>query len=237
MKKFLWVLLCAIFICLTEVCYGQITIQPRPKPIKKTYVVSQTDGCLNYTINNGERKVFRAPDYSNVVDLTTPKFCFLHPQWYPSLPFEEADTTKVVFCLSESNPNDFAKLILQFNKEKKSLMTITGYGPDIVYEYSGGILVGTRNGVLSYIIRNGKREVFKHLEPILYKKPDSSQIGDIHCQQQTLYERSDPDVVNTILPTPDENDFAVLYRQLLRTGWRIVAKTGNNYELVYYFQK
>jgi len=236
MRKILLGLLCAIFVCLSENGYGQISIPPRPKPIKKTYVVSQTDGRLNYTIYNGERKVFRVSDYSSVVDLTTQKYCFWHPQWYPSLPLEAADTTST-FCLSESNPNDFAKLILQFNRERKSLTTMTGYGPDIVYEFSGGILVGTRNGVLSYIIRNSKREVFKHLEPILYKKSDSSRIWDIYCQQQTLNERSGSDVVNTTLPTPDEDDFAALYRQLLRTGWRIAAQTGNNHEMVYYFQK
>lgn len=227
MKKFLLTLLSAMILVVSA--QAQISILPRPKPIKQTYVVSVTNGNLNYTINNGKRITYKVDEDLILPSPLPPKIVYVfNPEW------DKIPTQEVQEQLKRDN-HDFAKMMMAFNRERRKLTAIIGVGQDVVFTYTGSIIVGTKNGRLSYIIRNGTRENYEP-EPvvapqqIIYRSAYGWQYGDF-CSIVTA-----PAKEKVVFQT-NPNDFAQLWQKLNREKWQLVAQCSNNSELIYYFER
>lgn len=94
-------------------------------------------------------------------------------------------------------------------------------------------VVGTVEGRLSYVIRDGKRTTYSHAEE---KKPVSFYLypgfGENFSAPLRPVEKKDAE-----RPSSREDDFALLLEELCRERWMIVSLTGNSDSAVYVFEK
>ncbi len=246
MKKYAAALLCAMFALLASVLQAQITIV-RPPKITQTYVVSQSEGKLNYTVNNGVRKNYRVVEIDTVfVDVPPLKVYLFNPAWQITATGSKAYEAKP----RQGNPNDFAQLIVKFNKERRKIRWMVGCGEEMLYQYEGDVLVATKKGMLSYIIRNGKREEYRHSPAVVYRQ----EIIECYVYPWSDWQDKEPHYVSlALLPEDkvttsqnaqaekakalDDQDFAKLQKKLSASGWNLIRIDHNNSEVIYYYEK
>lgn len=95
------------------------------------------------------------------------------------------------------------------------------------------VVVGTVEGRLAYVIRDGKRTTYSRTEekkPVcfyLYSGSGENFLSPLRPVEKKDTERS----------LPREDDFALLLEELCRERWMIVSLTGNSDSAVYVFEK
>ena len=97
------------------------------------------------------------------------------------------------------------------------------------------IVIGTCDGCLSYVIRDGKRQSFvRKVEP-------KAEPHRWWCAQPSDYigplRLPEPQPVMAPEPKRDENDFARLLEELSRQRWMIISVSGNSDSAVYVHEK
>ncbi len=94
------------------------------------------------------------------------------------------------------------------------------------------IVIGVEDGMLSYVIRDGERKAYR-------KEKDEQD------EQRNFYEvwRHRPPILYP-LPQPrkkespeEQNDFAILLRDLTQEGWIIISVTGNADSALYTLER
>ncbi len=250
MKNFVKALLCTMLIIAAVCVQAQITFTV-PRPIKKTYVVSQSHGKLNYTINNGVRRNYRMTEVDTmVINLSPLKVYRFNEEWQGCRP-----KGSIKYVPSKGNSNDFAELMIKFNKEHRKLRWIIGVGDEIIYEYEGNISVATKNGMLTYIIRDGKRIEFERHPVMIYHQTVEERsvwLWNLNGSKTipepgygVLLKTKEKESKRVEAPSPsvrkkaklNNQDFARLQRQLLKSGWTLMALASNVSEIVYYYEK
>lgn len=97
------------------------------------------------------------------------------------------------------------------------------------------IVIGTRDGCLSYVIRDGRRQSFAR------KAEPKAEPYRWWCAQTSDYigplRLPEPQPVTTPEPKRDENDFALLLEELSRQRWIIISVSGNSDSSVYVLEK
>lgn len=242
MKKIILALLSAMFVFEVNPAKAQISIPPRPKAIKQTFIVSVRSGNLNYVINNGIRTNYRvAPDPVPESPLPPKIVYLLNPEWQVLPP--EAPAVKA----PKRDSNDFAALVLKFNRERRKLKWIIGTGNEKVYLYDDGkggrtaetVEVGTRGGKLSYIIRDGKRENF---EVVPQPKPQKIIYRPVYIWHNFYFQqpngqpkeaKSKPEWK----PKQNRHDYAQLKLKLQKERWQLLVASGGGNEIIYYYER
>lgn len=91
------------------------------------------------------------------------------------------------------------------------------------------IVIGTVDGKLSYVIRDGKRQT--------YGCKDDGKIRGMYWKTYVS-----PAFLPPLLPQPEQNDrlehmFALLLDELCRDRWILLSVSGNSESAVYVFEK
>lgn len=247
MKKFMQAMLWTMaFFCMLPVC-AQISIPKPPPPVKKTYILSESGGRLNYTISDGKRTAYgMSGEVVEIVWLEPEKvylFCPGLSETVISVAQDNAGDTVI------GDTDNFAKLLQQFNRERRRLKRIIGSGSEIRYEFGAGktaaskspVLVGVEKGVLSYIIQDGRRKSFsppqriiRRYRPVWNCPAYCRRTGQ--WQAPLLYSASLPETEKRP-SAADDNSFAAFRQWLEKTGWKLLAVDGNSVEAVYYYEK
>lgn len=226
MKQICFLGLCLLMLANFE-ALGQISI-PRRKVVQNQ-VISQTDGKLNYIVENGNRKTFRmAADLRDTMAM---------PFRYETLFISIVFSPPIIRDDLEKYPseNDFAQEIKNLAVQGKSPVRIYPEGENIVYEFKGGLLIAAKRGTLSYVIKDGvltsydrPRRPFYNSLPWIYQKMRGLFPQTIPFQP-SFWEQASKD--------GDENDFAQYYGKMLVQGWRVVFVSANSKETIYYLEK
>lgn len=93
------------------------------------------------------------------------------------------------------------------------------------------IVVGAKEGILSYVVRDGKRTDYK--PKVVVKEEPKEYVWYIPL----AFEKPKDMVSKPVEPKVDENAFAKLLQELCADGWTMVFSYGTSSGEVYIFEK